>query len=278
MPTSRASSRTGWSSTSSRTRASRSGSRPSCPGPTVAPRRPVQLDFSYKDFGDTPAATGYETLLYDCMIGDPTLFHRADMVEAAWQIADPDPRRVARAARRATSRTIRPARGAPRPRTSSFGRTGGAGTSGVSRRCRRPSGARAPGDPMILAGDVGGTNTRLAWFDVVRGALVPGRPGPFPASSTRASTPILTEFLREAPGKPEHVCIGVAGPVRDGRVDAVNLRLGRRRPRAGRAARSTRGAARQRPRGERLGPRRAARAPISRCSSREYPSRPATRR
>ena len=49
----------------------------------------VKLDFSYKDFGETTAATGYERLLYDSMAGDTTLFHRADMVEAAWKIATP---------------------------------------------------------------------------------------------------------------------------------------------------------------------------------------------
>jgi glucose-6-phosphate 1-dehydrogenase len=58
------------------------------PGPTVRIET-VKLDFSYKDFGDTSAATGYERLLYDCMVGDSTLFHRTDMVEAAWRIATP---------------------------------------------------------------------------------------------------------------------------------------------------------------------------------------------
>ena len=58
------------------------------PGPTVRIET-VKLDFSYKDFGDTTAATGYERLLYDCMVGDSTLFHRTDMVEAAWHIATP---------------------------------------------------------------------------------------------------------------------------------------------------------------------------------------------
>jgi len=58
------------------------------PGPTVR-LETVKLDFSYKDFGETTAATGYERLLYDSMIGDTTLFHRADMVEAAWKIATP---------------------------------------------------------------------------------------------------------------------------------------------------------------------------------------------
>jgi glucose-6-phosphate 1-dehydrogenase len=49
----------------------------------------VKLDFSYKDFGQTSAATGYERLLYDCMVGDGTLFHRTDMVDASWKIATP---------------------------------------------------------------------------------------------------------------------------------------------------------------------------------------------
>jgi glucose-6-phosphate 1-dehydrogenase len=58
------------------------------PGP-VMDLHTVKLDFSYKDFGDTGGATGYERLLCDCMVGDTTLFHRADMVEAAWKIATP---------------------------------------------------------------------------------------------------------------------------------------------------------------------------------------------
>ena len=49
----------------------------------------VAMDFDYKDFGKTPRATGYETLLYDAMMGDNTLFHRADLVEAAWKVATP---------------------------------------------------------------------------------------------------------------------------------------------------------------------------------------------
>jgi glucose-6-phosphate 1-dehydrogenase len=49
----------------------------------------VKLDFSYADFGPQSAATGYERLLYDCMVGDSTLFHRYDSVDAAWRIATP---------------------------------------------------------------------------------------------------------------------------------------------------------------------------------------------
>ena len=49
----------------------------------------VNMDFAYADyFGETPS-TGYERLLHDCMIGDATLFQRADMVEAGWSIVNP---------------------------------------------------------------------------------------------------------------------------------------------------------------------------------------------
>jgi glucose-6-phosphate 1-dehydrogenase len=49
----------------------------------------VNMDFAYADyFGVTPS-TGYERLLHDCMIGDATLFQRADMVEAGWRVVDP---------------------------------------------------------------------------------------------------------------------------------------------------------------------------------------------
>ena len=49
----------------------------------------VNMAFRYEDyFGATPS-TGYERLLHDCMIGDATLFQRADMVEVGWSIVEP---------------------------------------------------------------------------------------------------------------------------------------------------------------------------------------------
>jgi glucose-6-phosphate 1-dehydrogenase len=49
----------------------------------------VDMDFDYEDyFGKTPS-TGYERLLHDCMMGDATLFQRADQVEAAWSVVAP---------------------------------------------------------------------------------------------------------------------------------------------------------------------------------------------
>jgi glucose-6-phosphate 1-dehydrogenase len=49
----------------------------------------VTMDFSYADYFGSEPSTGYETLLYDAMIGDQTLFHRMDIVEAGWQIVQP---------------------------------------------------------------------------------------------------------------------------------------------------------------------------------------------
>ncbi len=58
------------------------------PGPVVS-LGAVNMDFEYSDYFGTTPSTGYETLLYDCMMGDPTLFQRADMVEAGWSVVQP---------------------------------------------------------------------------------------------------------------------------------------------------------------------------------------------
>jgi glucose-6-phosphate 1-dehydrogenase len=49
----------------------------------------VDMSFEYSKYFGADANTGYEVLLYDCMIGDATLFQRADMVEAGWKVVDP---------------------------------------------------------------------------------------------------------------------------------------------------------------------------------------------
>jgi len=58
------------------------------PGP-VMQLGTVNMDFEYAEqFGSTPS-TGYERLIHDCILGDATLFQRADMVEAAWTVVQP---------------------------------------------------------------------------------------------------------------------------------------------------------------------------------------------
>jgi glucose-6-phosphate 1-dehydrogenase len=58
------------------------------PGPTINIDG-VEMKFRYKDYFKTAPSTGYETLIYDCMIGDNILFQRADSVEAGWQAVQP---------------------------------------------------------------------------------------------------------------------------------------------------------------------------------------------
>jgi glucose-6-phosphate 1-dehydrogenase len=58
------------------------------PGPTVV-LDTVSMDFCYQTYFKTPPNTGYETLLYDCMVGDATLFQRADNIEAGWAAVQP---------------------------------------------------------------------------------------------------------------------------------------------------------------------------------------------
>ncbi len=49
----------------------------------------VTMDFSYSEYFKAEPSTGYETLLFDAMAGDQTLFHRMDIVEAGWEIVEP---------------------------------------------------------------------------------------------------------------------------------------------------------------------------------------------
>jgi glucose-6-phosphate 1-dehydrogenase len=58
------------------------------PGPSVR-MDAVTMAFNYKDHFNAAPHTGYETLIYDCMFGDPTLFQRADNIEAGWRVVQP---------------------------------------------------------------------------------------------------------------------------------------------------------------------------------------------
>ena len=48
-----------------------------------------RMDFKYEDYFGTAPATGYETLIYDVMSGDATLFQRADNIETGWAAVEP---------------------------------------------------------------------------------------------------------------------------------------------------------------------------------------------
>ena len=58
------------------------------PGPAIEIDG-VEMKFLYKDYFKAEPSTGYETLIYDCMIGDNILFQRADSVEAGWRAVQP---------------------------------------------------------------------------------------------------------------------------------------------------------------------------------------------
>jgi glucose-6-phosphate 1-dehydrogenase len=49
----------------------------------------VNMDFHYSDLSDVYLPDAYERLLLDCMLGDATLYARADAVEACWNFVSP---------------------------------------------------------------------------------------------------------------------------------------------------------------------------------------------
>ena len=77
----------------------------------------VKMDFDYDDWFTKEPNVGYETLLYDVMIGGPTLFMRADMEEQTWRIVQSvlmlgprRARRICRSIRREAPGRVRPTR------------------------------------------------------------------------------------------------------------------------------------------------------------------------
>jgi glucokinase len=76
---------------------------------------------------------------------------------------------------------------------------------------------------MILAGDIGGTSSRLALFEADGGRLRRSAEETLPSRDYQDLTPILKAFLAR-PGRAAHIaCLGVPGPVRDGRCRTTNL-------------------------------------------------------
>jgi|HubBroStandDraft_6_1064221.scaffolds.fasta_scaffold149366_2 glucokinase len=76
---------------------------------------------------------------------------------------------------------------------------------------------------MILAGDIGGTNARLAFFDFLDGRFNLVSASIFPSRDYSGLDKIVTEFVDSSHVHPQTACFGVAGPVRDGKVETSNL-------------------------------------------------------
>lgn len=76
---------------------------------------------------------------------------------------------------------------------------------------------------MILAGDIGGTNTRLAFYEVKRNALYPMVMEIFSSGKYNSLESIIKEFLRAQNLQTKYACFGVAGPVKGGQSKVTNL-------------------------------------------------------
>jgi glucokinase len=76
---------------------------------------------------------------------------------------------------------------------------------------------------MILAGDIGGTNARLAFFDVANGHFRLVSASVFPSREYSGLDQIVNKFVQTANVHADAACFGVAGPVRNGRVQTSNL-------------------------------------------------------
>jgi glucokinase len=74
---------------------------------------------------------------------------------------------------------------------------------------------------MLLAGDIGGTNARLAIFEPVSRALVSTET--FRTEAWTSAEDVVAEFLARHPAPIGAACLAVAGPVRNGRSERVNI-------------------------------------------------------
>lgn len=76
---------------------------------------------------------------------------------------------------------------------------------------------------IVLAGDVGGTNARLATVEVDERDARIVRQSRFPSGGYPGLAPIVRQFCQEKPGCPDRACFGVACPVVGDDCTAPNL-------------------------------------------------------
>jgi glucokinase len=76
----------------------------------------------------------------------------------------------------------------------------------------------------VLAGDIGGTKTNLAVYEAYQGKLILKAESTYPSSSFSSFTEIIKKMHSDHPDiKPQRICLGVAGPVLNGKVELTNL-------------------------------------------------------
>lgn len=78
-------------------------------------------------------------------------------------------------------------------------------------------------DATLLAGDIGGTNSRLALYTASGGALHLRRSETYPSRSARGLEELVTRFLGQGDERVGAAALAVAGPVVEGRCKATNL-------------------------------------------------------
>jgi glucokinase len=76
---------------------------------------------------------------------------------------------------------------------------------------------------MILAGDIGGTHTRIAIFDPAISPLRPMRQDDYPSQNYPGLAEIALDFLAKGTETVFRCCFGVAGPVVDGKSHPTNI-------------------------------------------------------
>jgi len=76
---------------------------------------------------------------------------------------------------------------------------------------------------MILAGDIGGTSTRLAYFDILNGRLQPLISEKYASREHKGLEEIVRAFSQKHSVLVQHAAFGIAGPVRRQRAEATNL-------------------------------------------------------
>lgn len=76
---------------------------------------------------------------------------------------------------------------------------------------------------LYLGGDIGGTKTHLALYEDREGKMIKIRDQKYLSQKYSHLTVVVKEFLKGKEGKIRCACFGVAGPVKQGKIQATNL-------------------------------------------------------
>ena len=125
--------------------------------------RSVNMDFTYGSAFSVDSPDAYETLILDALLGDASLFTRADEVEKAWAIVTPIIDAWADDAAAGLPRTTPRAAGGPTPRTRSSPGTDAGGGGSERRRAAGSAERRRAGrsSPFGIAADAGRADAPL---------------------------------------------------------------------------------------------------------------------